>query len=416
MSDAPPGPGMIRLLALRSGETRIGLPAVRTLADWHQALATEIAAHLTPEHAALFAVPVADPTVTTWFAPGSALRRFAELAPEDRNRLNAATGTILSDIRRLAEGGAAPAVAAAWPALRSVPNLTCLFAVDGRPVLAAWGFATSAVGGGPLAALDDGRAWRAPSRVPWLVYGVALAALALLALFAGLLLGPLTGSLVPVAAACRVAPGQLALLMEQSRQAARAKDLRDQLSQLVEGHGERALQCPIPHQTVAPPAPVEPPAPPPAPTRRSALPQDQWDKHNPAFLEGCWDNFSDMRLQEMATHIPHDVKSWKFCFDAHGQGWQMITLDNGARCRNDLAATFGSDNTLRVTSKTRCPFPHYPLYRGRLTCHRESDDEAICVHRDIEGPQAGRGQGSTGRFRRAPANEQPGGTDGRGGK
>ena len=194
---------MIRLLELRDGTARPVLPEGRDPAGWHQAVSQEIAAHLTPEHAALLATPVRGEASVVWFAPGTALRRYGELEAVDRDRLTAAAGAILSDIRRLAESGTAPLVTAAWPALRTVPDLAHLFAVDGRPMLAGWGFAALAGGAGPMAGFDDGIAWRAPPRLAWPVYGGMLAALAGLALFAGLVLVPLGALMQPSPAICR---------------------------------------------------------------------------------------------------------------------------------------------------------------------------------------------------------------------
>jgi hypothetical protein len=387
---------MIGLLEQRDGAVSV-LPAGRDPASWHQALTAEIAAHLTPAHAALLAVPNRSETGIAWSAPGTAMRRYAELEAADRGRLTAAVAAILSDIRRLAESGAAPAVATAWPAIGTIPDLTHLFAVDGRPVLAGWGFSARAGGAGPLAAMDDRVAWRAQPRVAWPVYAATLAALAAFALFAGLLLAPLAGQLVPSSAACRVAPGQLALLAEQSREAARGDALKLQLAQLQEDHGDRALQCPIPRRIDPPPAPP----PPPRPAPRADLPQDRWDNHDLSMLQGCWNNYTHMMLQELLTHRPMSVKTWVFCFDSHGHGHQTITLDDGRRCENGLSASFNRDNSLRMMDAGECPFPRAPLVRGQLTCKRESNAEASCMRRDLEGPSSGRDQ--PGRFRRADA-------------
>jgi hypothetical protein len=405
MSGQASNAGMIRLLDQRDGAAVSVLPAARDPAAWHQALAAEIAAHLTPAHAALLAVPNRGETGIGWSAPGTAMRRYAELEAADRNRLTSAVAAILSDIRRLAESGAAPAVAAAWPAIRTIPDLTHLFAVDGRPVLAGWGFSARAGGAGPLAAMDDGIAWRAQPRVAWPVYAITLAALAAFALFAGLLLAPLAGLIVPPQAACRAAPGQLALLMEQSREAARGDALKLELAQLQEDHGDRTLQCPIPRRMDAPPAPpaAPPPAPspPPRPAPRADLPQDRWDKHDLSMLQGCWNSYTHMMLQETLTGRPLSVKNWVYCFDGHGHGHQTITLDDGRRCENELSASFNQDNSLRMVDGARCPFARAPLFRGQLTCRRESDSQAACMRRDLEGPSTGHDQ--PGRFRRAEA-------------
>jgi hypothetical protein len=390
---------MIRLLELRDGTARPVLPEGRDPAGWHQALSQEIAAHLTPEHAALLATPVRGEASVAWFAPGTALRRYGELEAADRDRLTAAAGAILSDIRRLAESGAAPMVTAAWPALRTVPDLAHLFAVDGRPVLAGWGFAAPAGGAGPMAGFDDSIAWRAPPRLAWPVYGGMLAALAGLALFAGLVLVPLGVLMQPSPAICRMDPVQLALLREQSREAARSDALRAQLAQLQEQHGERALQCPIPREVVSAPPPPAPPPP------RADLPEDRWNRRDLSMLEGCWNSTTPLRIENERTHHVRSVRSWQYCFDAHGRGHQSITLEDGDRCEGDMSATFESNGQLQMRDLARCRLGSGPLLLGQLRCHRISDSEAQCRREELEGQK--RGQIMEGRFRRAGAPEPP---------
>jgi hypothetical protein len=257
---------MIRLLSLRHQNLRPVLPTGPSTEAWHQALAAAIGSHLSPAHAALLAQPTAEGGNIVWFAPGSALRRFSDLSEDDRHKLQAAAHTILSDIRRLAESVIVPALTEAWPAMRVVPDIGCLFAVDGRPVLAAWGFAPKANGPGPLAALDDGVPGHRRLTTPWPVYAATLATLGALALLVGLAL-PAAGSLLrPVEPVCHVGPGQLALLQETTRQADRAAALKEELAQLQENRGELTLQCPIPREFQSPsPRPA-----PPAPTRQQA--------------------------------------------------------------------------------------------------------------------------------------------------
>jgi hypothetical protein len=390
---------MIRLLELRDGTARPVLPEGRDPAGWHQAVSQEIAAHLTPEHAALLATPVRGEASVVWFAPGTALRRYGELEAVDRDRLTAAAGAILSDIRRLAESGTAPGVTAAWPALRTVPDLAHLFAVDGRPMLAGWGFAALAGGAGPMAGFDDSIAWRAPPRLAWPVYGGMLAALAGLALFAGLVLVPLGALMQPSPAICRMDPVQLALLREQSREAARSDALRAQLAQLQEQHGERALQCPIPREVVSAPPPPTPPPP------RADLPEDRWNRRDLSMLEGCWKRYTNMSIRNVQTQRVLPARDWEICFDADGHGRQTIVLDSGARCSNDLAAHFNGDGTLEFEQPARCAFDRdtgvAELFRTRTICRRESDIEASCEATTTEGPS--KGHTVPGRVRRVGA-------------
>lgn len=246
---------------------RCVLPPGRDVAGWYDALRAEIAAHLTPAHAAVLARPVPGEHGPGWAADGARARRLADLPPEDREAVLRHLSSVLSDIRRLAESGAAPLVRQVWPALREVPDAGCVHAVDGRPVLVAWGHAGARPG--VLARRDDGVAWRAPPRRPWAVWAVAAAAMLALGVLAGVLAPRLAGGLMPAAVACAAPPGQLALLRDQAAEEARGNELRARLAQLAEELGRRQLQCPLPAPAVAapasPPAPVPTPPPTPAP-------------------------------------------------------------------------------------------------------------------------------------------------------
>ncbi|MFC7544219.1 hypothetical protein ACFQU2_39020 [Siccirubricoccus deserti] len=208
-----------------------------------------------------------------WYAPGSRSRVFSALPVADRRALTEALGAILSDIRRLGESGAAPAVAAAWPSLREVPDLDAVFAVDGRPVLTAWAQmnARAERPAGLLARFDDGLAWQPPPRFPTRAWALAGGALAALALAAGVLL-PLAGAaLFPPVPQCTIDPASLAIYQEASREAERQDALEGELARLEEERGRRRLACPLP---------VAPPPPPPAPP--SAAPRHRHRRHSAA--------------------------------------------------------------------------------------------------------------------------------------
>ncbi|MCO6420050.1 hypothetical protein JYK14_28420, partial [Siccirubricoccus sp. KC 17139] len=242
----------------RAAALRPLLPA-RPPAEWHAALTAEIAAGLGPAHAALLAAPVQEGEEIAWTAPGARSRGFSALSAADRRALTEALGAILSDIRRLGESGAAPAVAASWPALREVPDLDSIHAVDGRPVLTAWAHigARAERPPGLLARFDDGRAWQAPPRFPWRRWGLAGGALAAGALAAGLLLPVVGAALVPAETPqCRIDPASLGLFREAQREGGRQDALEAELARLEEERGRRRIACPLP---TAPPPPEPPP-------------------------------------------------------------------------------------------------------------------------------------------------------------
>lgn len=255
---------MIRLATARAGDLKPVLPGEPEAA---LAAIRAAAARLSPEHAALFATPRRDDATgdRVWEAPGARAVAYADLDATNRARLTAETGRLLSDLRReaereRAEGGGA--LAALWPLPAEIPSFGALYAVDGRPVLAPWGFVGATAPGplGLLARFDDGRAWGAPPRRPWGVWAATVAALAAVALLAGLLVPLVIWRLIaPPEPACIVDPRQVDVLARLTEAEARGRDLATERARLIAEIGRRRLDCALP---VAPPP--EPPPPPPS--------------------------------------------------------------------------------------------------------------------------------------------------------
>jgi hypothetical protein len=372
---------MIVLAETRPGVWRATLPPGRSPAEWHAAIVLEILARLTPIHAGMFATPRATPNGMVWEADGAAARPATMLSAADRAVLDRALRQQLSEVRRLGESGAAPAVAACWPALRDVPDDSLVFALDGRPVLAGWGHTNER----PtlLGTLDDGVAWRTTPRLPRSVYAWAGLSLIVLALAAGLLVVAFGGFVAPPPQVCRAAPGELEAIARQGRALTREQELRRELSALDDELGHRRLQCPLP-----PPAPAAP-----------ALPEARWKSKDLSMLDGCWENTTLLLLVLERTNEQKKVKTWKMCFtpDHPGSGTQEITMDDGDHCEQALTAHFDGDKLI-FEDVGRCPFGQAPLRHGTMTCLRTSDSEADCKRIDSDGPAAGVPQ--PGKFRR----------------
>jgi len=375
---------MIRLAEAADGTLHSLLPPSRDAAAWHAALVREIAQHLSPVHAAVLARPELIAGGMAWVVEGAARSRYAELPAEGRRALDAALGAILSDVRRLAESGAAPVVREAWPGLREVPGMGHVFAVDGRPVLAAWGHAGSGIGMvGRLARLDDGVPWRATPQPPWSRYGAALGVLAVLALASGLLLPLASSWFVEKAAACTIVPGQLDAWRGQMEMDGRGQELRTLLATLTEEVGRRELLCPV---TVLPPPPP-----------RADLPQDRWEQRDLGLLEGCWSLAMDLSAgRDRASMVK--IRSWRLCFGGHGDGQQAQALEDGRSCDGPLVAAFDQQDLLHVTEPAACSGPTLHMSRSELLCRRRSNSEALCQGRNFEGALAT--SDFSGRFRR----------------
>jgi hypothetical protein len=389
---------MSLLLITRPGTLRDLLPPGRDRTAWYALLVQEIATLLTPAHAAILARPEPHAEGLAWHAEGTTRAvPLPALALPDRRTLLAAAGSILSDIRRLAESGRAPLVAACWPALREIPDLDCLFAVDGRPVLAAWGYAPSEATQVPglLAAHDDGlgRMVAPPRRR----HGLALGTLALVGLLLGLGLS-LVERAVPQGA-CRLAPGQLALLARAEREAGRTAELEGRLDglrgALRRAHAHCQIALNVRPKQPAPPALALPQQPPPA------LPKKAWTQHDLGMLKGCWHRFTNMTTQDPGTGRITPVASWSLCFNGTGEGTQKVVWQDGKSCTNPVQAQFKPNGKLSIRDVIQCgKVPPAPrgLFLGRMVCTRVSATEASCPGEQLAGPDAG--QWHAGMFRR----------------
>jgi len=341
------------------------LPPDRDLASWHKALAAEIAATLSPAHAAILAAPETGSVGIEWIANGERALACSALPPAGRDGLLSALGSMLSDIDRLAAGGEAPAVAAAWPALRRLPDESFVYAVDGRPVLAAWGHAPAAAASwpDPLAAIMPAPlalpnpAVRARAPVPVIAALLAVAFIIGLAL-PGVILRPFTCA-VPAAAATALNQGNEAILHNA--------DLTRQLDQMDEQAALKQSQCKPPNR---------------------ALPEDQWDAGNLGMLKGCWHLTTNVTLYDTVTNQPYPIATWVICFDDHGIGQQTVTYQSSENCEGPVRASFDANHQMVIAEPTECSGSRSVVI-GHWNCNRTSDSQASCVRTDDDGTSQG---------------------------
>ncbi|MCU0984468.1 MAG: hypothetical protein MUC89_05940 [Acetobacteraceae bacterium] len=251
-------------------------------AGWDEARAAEALSALAgralgAEWAGLFPRPAVDGEMISWHAEGGSLRRYTELSAEERSALRDSLGQAFSDLRRAAEreGGALlPVLAAA----REIPAWDFAAALDGRPVLAAWGFAAAgAPPRGLIAALDDGIPASPPSRFPTGAVAATAGSLALLAVLATLLLPWWGWVATPAMPSCRADPAGLAALQGLFGEERREAELAAELGRLQGELGLKQAECPIrelPPEPPPPPPPQRPPPPPPRPEPPPVRPPD----------------------------------------------------------------------------------------------------------------------------------------------
>jgi hypothetical protein len=117
-------------------------------------LRAAIAQRLSREHADLLAIPEADPSGRRidWYAPfDGEVRRLADLGEQERSTVGAAVQRLHADLATLAQSMEAPERSGAERnfarLLRNAltaPGEDTLYVVDGKPVMAFWGFSADA--------------------------------------------------------------------------------------------------------------------------------------------------------------------------------------------------------------------------------------------------------------------------------
>jgi hypothetical protein len=326
------------------------LPPDRDIASWHNALVSEITLGLSAAHAAILAAPHTSTQGLEWVAQGDRAVPAESLSPESQQALRRALGSILGDIDDLAGTGRAPALAASWPAIRRIPDEGFMYALDGRPVLAAWGHAPTAAASwpDPLAALMP------PALPPTAPAAAAPAPRPLLAAFiaAAFILGLIIPALALWPFNCALSGTALA-----------------------QGQQEIALDSALANQPQGQ-------APLPACTR--ALPKDAWDAGNLSMLNGCWHLNSNLVLYLEATQKPHPLANWVICFDSQGNGEQTATFTDGTMCTGPVKASFNGQHDLVIREPEECSGAS-PIVIGQWRCKRMSDSEADCLRSDTGG-------------------------------
>ena len=132
-----------------------------------------------------------------------------------------------------------------------------------------------------------------------------------------------------------------------------------------------------------PPLPDPPPAqvaaapPPPA----QDIPEDAWDRRDTAFLEGCWSLISPQSLQDTQRGINRPMSDWQICFDAAGNGFQTIGVNDGDSCRGAVRAQFNPAGALTMMSIGDIPCRGGTVPQIIQECQRLPDGTASCTGR-----------------------------------
>ena len=376
---------MPRLTELRLDRHLSLLPAGMEAGAARARLAALLARTTGPETAGLFAAVSEKAGLRAFDAPEGAVARLDDLDETGQAMLRAEIGRVLSELRRAATLAAEvdPARDGDLPALvaaaREVPGLDCIFAHEGRPVLAGWGLApiTHPRGLGLLAALDDGRPPEraAPSHLKLLA--ASAAALVVLGAVAAVAMPVVAPKFLPDAT-CQIAPGQLDRLGELHRAQAEEAALRNRIAEALRLVGQRRVGCPV----------------------AQALPAERWDRGDLAMLEGCWNLDSSLALVHTRTGEPIPVRSWRMCFDRQGAGTQVMVFGDGTTCSGDAQASFDRPRLMIDTLRNTPCDRNIHVVRSLAACERVGEDRASCRSWDHGTPPPPPGQGAPFTLRR----------------
>ena len=360
---------MPRLTELRLDRHLSLLPAGVEPGAAQARLAALLARTTGPETAGLFAAMSDKAGLRAFDAPAGAVARLDELDATGQAMLRAEIGRLLGELRRAATlaAEADPARDGDLPALvaaaREVPGLDCIFAHEGRPVLAGWGLApiTHRRGLGLLAALDDGMPPERAAPAHLTLLAASAAARVVLGAVAAVAMPAVAPRLLPEAS-CQVAPGQLDRLGELHRAQAEETALRNRIAEALRLVGQRRADCPV----------------------AGGLSAERWERREAGVVEGCWTLHSDVVFTRIWNRTQVRVASWRICFNAQGAGTQTVTYENGASCVGDATATFNAGTLVIETGQNvRCSDQGFVLHRITV-CERAGDGTGSCLSRVAE--------------------------------
>lgn len=404
-------------------------PLFERKGDLYHQIREEITHYVSAEHAHIFAQPEYSNKIVRWNTEGQTSLAWKDLDEKQRQQLLIAIRSILSDIDAIIDAHPHSSLAQFFDKCRQFPSLDCVYAVDGRPVITAWGYAGENGSYDPLADIP-----KKPKKMRFMNWSYFPWLTALIALFFGLIASLIWANRDLAGKSClAVYPPS-----SQVKEALKAQHKNNQLmikrNQLLDMWNSLIKQCQIP--PVKPLVPVEPPKidpleapsqlpdlppvqdsptlptmdsvqkknipkplpPPPSPQpkadKKVDLPKESWNKKDTSMLNGCWHLTTHLELYQrklfFTSHQP--VTNWSLCFSPNSIGRQVLTRADGGTCNGPLRAGFQGDQ-LVLNQPEDCQ-GDFHLIPGKNVCNRLNDHEARCTYIDEEGHQ------STGIFKR----------------
>ena len=160
---------------------------------------------------------------------------------------------------------------------------------------------------------------------------------------------------------------ELSGVLDQSR------DLESRIAQL-----ERDLALKICEAAPPPPPPPPPPPKPVRPVTPSGLAPDAFKNNDISVMEGCWQLSSNYDVRDIRSNRITRFRYWQICFDANGNGREVMRATNGTQCRGRLSGQLKSGRlTMREPGNLQCDNGS-EIFRRDITCTLDPRGNANC--------------------------------------
>ncbi|WP_158964919.1 hypothetical protein [Chachezhania sediminis] len=111
--------------------------------------------------------------------------------------------------------------------------------------------------------------------------------------------------------------------------------------------------------------------------QRPLMPQG-WDNEVVQMLYGCWDVSLDYQTRDVDTDGVMGYTEWQMCFDAQGNGRQIMRDTTGIVCEGPVKANFSQGNLALIEADNLpCGDGGY-VHRREISCRMTDEGSAVC--------------------------------------
>ena len=121
-----------------------------------------------------------------------------------------------------------------------------------------------------------------------------------------------------------------------------------------------------------------PPPPPPEPETPSGLDPDAFRSEDISVMEGRWELSSNYDVRDIRSDRVTRFRYWQICFDAQGNGREIMRATDGTQCSGALSGQLGQGQlTMREPGNLQCDNGS-EIFRRDITCTLDSAGRANC--------------------------------------